>query len=60
VVNLPFPRAWDYRSLAAYMELAEKMGSLQMQMIRGRISRVEVEFRGEDVEAHGKPLTVAL
>jgi D-3-phosphoglycerate dehydrogenase len=60
VVNLPFPEGVDYRSLAPYMELAEKIGSLQMQMIRGRISRVEVEFRGEDVEAHGKPLTVAL
>ena len=60
VVNLPFPEGVDYRSLAPYMELAEKIGSLHMQMIRGRISRVEVEFRGEDVEAHGKPLTVAL
>ena len=60
VVNLPFADDVDYRSLAPYMMLAEKIGSLQMQMTRGRISRVEVEFRGEDVEAHGKPLTVAL
>ncbi len=60
VVNLPFPEGVDYRSMAPYMELAEKIGSLQMQMIRGRISRVEVEFRGEDVEVNGKPLTVAL
>jgi D-3-phosphoglycerate dehydrogenase len=60
VVNLPFPEGVDYRSVAPYMELAERIGSLLMQLIRGRISRVEVEFRGEDVEAHGKPLTVAL
>jgi D-3-phosphoglycerate dehydrogenase len=60
VVNLPFSDDVDYRSLAPYMALAEKIGSLQMQMIRGRISRVEVEFRGEDVEAHGQPLTIAL
>ncbi len=60
VVNLPFPEGVDYRSLAPYMTLAEKIGSLQMQMIRGRITRVEVEFRGEDVEAHAKPLTIAL
>jgi len=33
---------------------------LHMQMVRGRINRVEVEFRGEDVEAYGKPLTLAL
>jgi D-3-phosphoglycerate dehydrogenase len=60
VVNLPFPEGVDYRSLAPYMTLAEKIGSLQMQMIRGRVTRVEVEFRGEDVEAHAKPLTIAL
>ena len=60
VVNLPFPDGVDYRSLAPYMNLAEKIGSLIMQLIRGRISRVEVEFRGEEVESSEKPLTVAL
>lgn len=60
VVNLPFAEGVDYRSLAPYMTLAEKIGSLQMQLIHGRIGRVEVEFRGEEVEAHVKPLTVAL
>ena len=60
VVNLPFAEGVDYRSLAPYMTLAEKIGSLQMQLIHGRIDRVEVEFRGEEVEAHVKPLTVAL
>src|SRR5512143_1747468 len=60
VVNLPFAEGVDYRSLAPYMTLAEKIGSLQMQLIHGRIDRVEVEFRGEEVEAYVKPLTVAL
>jgi D-3-phosphoglycerate dehydrogenase len=60
VVNLPFAEGVDYRSLAPYMTLAERLGSLQMQLIHGRIDRVEVEFRGEEVEAHVKPLTVAL
>jgi D-3-phosphoglycerate dehydrogenase len=60
VVNLPFAEGVDYRSLAPYMTLAEKIGSLHMQLIRGRIGRVEVEFRGDEVEAHVKPLTVAL
>jgi len=60
VVNLPFPDGVDYRSLAPYMHLAEKIGSLIMQLIRGRISRVEAEFRGEEVESSEKPLTVAL
>ncbi len=60
VVNLPFAEGVDYRSLAPYMTLAEKIGSLHMQLIRGRIGRVEVEFRGEEIDAHVKPLTVAL
>ena len=60
VVNLPFAEGVDYRSLAPYMTLAEKIGSLHMQLIRGRIGRVEVEFRGDEVEQHVKPLTVAL
>ena len=60
VVNLPFADGVDYRSLQPYMTLAEKIGSLHMQLIRGRIGRVEVEFRGEDIEAYVKPLTVAL
>jgi D-3-phosphoglycerate dehydrogenase len=60
VVNLPFAEGVDYRSIAPYMTLAEKIGALHMQLIRGRIGRVELEFRGEEVEAHVKPLTVAL
>jgi D-3-phosphoglycerate dehydrogenase len=60
VVNLPFAEGVDYRSLAPYMTLAEKIGALHMQLIRGRIGRVEVEFRGEEVEGYVKPLTVAL
>jgi len=60
VVNLPFAEGVDYRSLAPYMTLAEKIGSLHMQLIQGRVGRVEVEFRGEEVEAYVKPLTVAL
>jgi D-3-phosphoglycerate dehydrogenase len=60
VVNLPFAEGVDYRSLAPYMTLAEKIGSLHMQLIHGRIERVEIEFRGEELEAHVKPLTVAL
>jgi D-3-phosphoglycerate dehydrogenase len=60
VINLPFADGVDYRSLAPYMTLAEKIGSLQMQLIHGRVDRLELEFRGEEVEAHVKPLTVAL
>ncbi|MEW5717094.1 MAG: phosphoglycerate dehydrogenase [Chloroflexota bacterium] len=60
VVNLPFAEGIDYRSIQPYMMLAEKIGALHMQLIRGRIGRVEVECRGEPVEKWIKPLTVAL
>jgi len=33
VINLPFAEGVDYRSLSPYMTLAEKIGSLHMQLI---------------------------
>ncbi len=43
-----------------YLALAEKLGKLQSNMMEGRLHKVEVEYRGEDVAPHVKPLTVAL
>ncbi len=60
VVNLPFAQGVEYHALRPYLDLAERIGALQMQLIHGRIGRVEVEFRGEEVEGFVKPLTVAL
>jgi len=60
VANMPFAEGVDYRSLAPYMILAEKIGALQMQLIHGRVGRVEVEYRGEELEPHTKLLTVGL
>jgi Phosphoglycerate dehydrogenase and related dehydrogenases len=48
VVNLPFPEGADYRALAPYMRLAEVLGSLQMQIVRGRI------YQGGDRCAGGR------
>ncbi|MBN1890285.1 MAG: phosphoglycerate dehydrogenase [Thermoflexales bacterium] len=60
VVNLPFAEGVDQRALAPYLTLAEKIGSLHMQLAHGRVGRVELEFRGEEVEPHVRPLMVAL
>ncbi len=60
IVNMPFAEGVDYQSLAPYMTLAEKIGALQMQLIHGRVNRVEVEYRGEELEQHTKLLTVGL
>lgn len=59
-VNMPVADAGVFRVLRPYLLLAEKIGSLQMQLAEGRIKRVEVEFQGNEVADHVKPLTVAL
>jgi D-3-phosphoglycerate dehydrogenase len=59
-VNLPVVDAGVFHLLSPYLVLAEKLGSLQMQLSEGRIKRVEVEVQGEEVSDHVKPLTVAL
>jgi len=59
-VNLPFADGADYQALLPYLRLAEKIGSLQMQLIRGRVVRVEVDVRGEEIANQVKAITVAL
>jgi D-3-phosphoglycerate dehydrogenase len=65
VVNLPFAGDSDYRAIAVYMTLAEKIGSLQMQLLRGQDfsladMQVQVTYHGPEVQHQAKPLTVAL
>jgi D-3-phosphoglycerate dehydrogenase len=65
VVNLPFADGDDYRKLAPFMLLAEKIGSLQMQLTDGKNipaggMQVHVGYRGEGLSEHAKPLAVAL
>ena len=59
-VNMPLVDAGIFQVLKPYLLLAEKLGSLQMQLSEGRIKRVELEFQGEEVSDQVKPLTVAL
>jgi D-3-phosphoglycerate dehydrogenase len=59
-VNMPLVDGGIFRVLKPYLLLAEKLGSLQMQLSEGRIKRVELEFQGEEVSEQVKPLTVAL
>ncbi|MCB0190546.1 MAG: phosphoglycerate dehydrogenase [Anaerolineae bacterium] len=59
-VNMPVADASIFRELAPYLHLAEKLGNVQMQLAEGPVKRVEVEFQGDEVSDHVKPLTVAL
>lgn len=61
VVNLPFAGDADYRAIAPFMALAEKIGSLQMQLAMGKgLTSLQVAYRGAEIGHHAKPLTVAL
>jgi D-3-phosphoglycerate dehydrogenase / 2-oxoglutarate reductase len=59
-VNFPpiDPNALPF--LKPYLKLAEKLGGIQAHLLDGRLQRVEVEYVGQDVSPHVKPLTVAM
>ncbi len=59
-VNMPVADVNVFQKLRPYLQLAERLGSLQMQLAEGRIKWVEVEFQGREVADHIKPLAVAL
>jgi D-3-phosphoglycerate dehydrogenase / 2-oxoglutarate reductase len=59
-VNLPFFGGSGYRQSLPYLRLAEAIGSLQVQLARGRVTRVEISFEGGEVAERAQSLTVAL
>ncbi len=58
-VNMPLTDPKIFQSMRPFLELAEKVGSLQTQLADQRVNRVEVEFKGE-LNRQVKLLTVAL
>ncbi len=65
VVNLPFNNNDEFAKLAPFMLLAEKMGSLQIQLmdckgIPADGMQVQVDYRGDELKNYAKPLAVAL
>jgi D-3-phosphoglycerate dehydrogenase len=59
-VNMPFLDGASFREMQPYLVLAERIGAMQAQLTQGRMARVEVEYRGDEVAELVKPLTVAL
>ncbi len=59
-VNMPFMPGRDFEAMAPYLRLAERIGALQHYLARGRIRRVAVEYKGDELSELVKPLTVAL
>ncbi|MCC6616511.1 MAG: phosphoglycerate dehydrogenase [Anaerolineae bacterium] len=60
VVNMPFVPGVDYERIYPQLQLAESLGVLQQMLAQHPISRVAVEYRGEEMAGLVKPLTVAL
>jgi D-3-phosphoglycerate dehydrogenase len=61
VVNMPFIAGGiPYEQARPYMRLAECVGAVIHTLSRHPVRRVDVEYRGEEVDGMVKPLTVAL
>ncbi len=59
-LNLPIIDANLLRTLHPFLDLAEKVGSLQTQLAEDAIQRIEVEIKGDEISSHIKPITVAI
>ena len=59
-LNMPSISAEDAPRVAPFIELAEHLGAFAGQLAHGAISRVEIEYVGDDVQSGREPLTAAL
>ncbi|MEA3560354.1 MAG: phosphoglycerate dehydrogenase [Candidatus Omnitrophota bacterium] len=59
-VNMPTIPKEIFKVIQPYISLAEKMGSLQMQLIEGRPQRLKVTYSGEVINFDLAPITIAL
>jgi len=58
-VNMPVLGAKELGTLQPYLDLAEKLGRFQAQLIEGAVSQVRLEFAGELVDLDAAPVTRA-
>ena len=60
VVNMPFLPGTPWAEARPYMRLADCMGRILHALARQPVRRVAIEYRGDQLDALLKPLTVAL
>lgn len=58
-VNLPAIDSKQLATLQPYLELAERLGRFQAQLVEGPVREVRIEFAGELVELDAAPVTRA-
>ncbi len=59
-INMPIVDGHVLKELRPYLAMAERLGSLQTQLALDAITKVEVSIEGEEIDAHIKPITVAI
>ncbi|OGE18455.1 MAG: phosphoglycerate dehydrogenase [Candidatus Dadabacteria bacterium RIFCSPHIGHO2_12_FULL_53_21] len=58
-VNMPSVSLEVLKTMKPYLNLAEKLGSLQGQLCKGGVKEIHIEYDGEVSELDTSPLTVA-
>ncbi len=59
-VNVPSVDPEVLEQIRPYIRLAEKMGSLEAQLIEGQILQVDIQYSGQVAETQTTPITVAV
>lgn len=59
-INMPIVDGHVLKELRPYLNMAERIGSMQTQLAPDAITKVEVAVEGELIDGHIKPLTVAI
>ncbi|MCK4262042.1 phosphoglycerate dehydrogenase, partial [bacterium] len=59
-VNLPFVEPETFEELKPYCRLAEKLGSLESQLVEGRMKEVRIDCAGEDLVGNMATITAAV
>ena len=59
-VNMPVIEGHLLQELRPYLDMAEKLGSMQTQLAFDAITKVEIAVEGEVIDRHIKPITVAI
>ena len=59
-VNMPPMDLGDAEKIRPYVELAEKLGSFQSQLIEGHVTEVHIDYSGEVIEHNTTIVSIAL
>ncbi|OPY88103.1 MAG: D-3-phosphoglycerate dehydrogenase [Smithella sp. PtaU1.Bin162] len=59
-VNFPSVSAELMTVIRPYLDLAEKLGAFQAQLVTGALQQIEIEYSGEIIKQNVAPITISL